>query len=61
MSEPYIQLKNVDKIYVTKDDVITACQNISLDINESEFILLRVKLLFKKINLIYDFHSDNIS
>lgn len=40
MSEPYIQLKNVDKIYVTKDDAITACQNISLDINESEFIAI---------------------
>ena len=40
MSEPYIQLKNVDKIYLTKDDAITACQNVSFDINESEFIAI---------------------
>jgi NitT/TauT family transport system ATP-binding protein len=40
MSEPYIQLKNVDKIYVTKDDAITACQNVTLDIHESEFIAI---------------------
>jgi NitT/TauT family transport system ATP-binding protein len=40
MSEPYIQLKNVNKIYVTKDDAITACQNVSFDVNESEFIAI---------------------
>lgn len=40
MSEPYIQLKNINKIYLTKDDAITACQNISFDINESEFIAI---------------------
>jgi NitT/TauT family transport system ATP-binding protein len=40
MSEPYIQLKNVDKIYLTKTDAITACQNVTFDINESEFIAI---------------------
>jgi NitT/TauT family transport system ATP-binding protein len=40
MSEPYIQLKNVDKIYLTKSDAITACQNVTFDINESEFIAI---------------------
>jgi len=40
MSEPYIQLENVNKIYVTKDDAITACQNISFDIRESEFVAI---------------------
>lgn len=40
MSEPYIQLKNVNKIYVTKDDAITACQDITFDINKSEFIAI---------------------
>lgn len=40
MSEPYIQLKNVDKIYITNNDAITACQDVSFDINESEFIAI---------------------
>ena len=40
MSDPYIQLKNVDKIYLTKSDAITACQNVTFDINESEFIAI---------------------
>jgi NitT/TauT family transport system ATP-binding protein len=40
MSEPYIQLKNVDKIYLTKSDAITACQNVTFDVNESEFIAI---------------------
>lgn len=40
MSDPYIQLKNVNKIYVTKDDAITACQDITFDINKSEFIAI---------------------
>ncbi len=40
MSEPYIQLENVNKIYVTKDDAITACQNITFDIHESEFLAI---------------------
>jgi NitT/TauT family transport system ATP-binding protein len=40
MSAPYIQLKNVNKIYLTKHDAITACQNITFDIHESEFIAI---------------------
>ncbi len=40
MSEPYIQLKNVDKIYITKNDAITACQDVTFDIHESEFIAI---------------------
>ena len=40
MTEPYIQLKNVDKIYLTKTDAISACQDVSFDINESEFIAI---------------------
>jgi NitT/TauT family transport system ATP-binding protein len=40
MSEPYIQLKNVDKIYITKNDAITACLNVTFDIHESEFIAI---------------------
>ena len=40
MSDPYIQLKNVDKIYLTKNDAITACQNVTFDVNESEFIAI---------------------
>ncbi len=40
MSEPYIQLNDVDKIYLTKNDAITACQNVTFDINESEFIAI---------------------
>jgi NitT/TauT family transport system ATP-binding protein len=40
MSKPYIQLENVNKIYVTKSGAVTACQNISFDIHESEFIAI---------------------
>lgn len=40
MSEAYIQLKNVDKIYLTKKDALTACQNVTFDIHESEFIAI---------------------
>lgn len=40
MSNPYIQIKDVDKIYITRTDAITACQNINLDINESEFVAI---------------------
>jgi NitT/TauT family transport system ATP-binding protein len=40
MTEPFIQLKDVNKIYVTKDDAITACQDINFDINQSEFIAI---------------------
>lgn len=40
MPEPYIRLKNVEKIYLTKDDAITACTGVSFDINEGEFIAI---------------------
>jgi len=40
MSEPYIQMGNVNKIYVTKSGAVTACQNINFNVNESEFIAI---------------------
>lgn len=40
MSDAYIQLKNIDKIYTTKTDAITACQCVDFDIAESEFIAI---------------------
>lgn len=40
MTEPYIRLQNVDKIYLTKDDAITACQNVSFDVDEGEFVAI---------------------
>lgn len=40
MSEPYIQLKNVNKIYLTKKDAITALQNVTFDIDECEFVAI---------------------
>ena len=40
MAEPFIQLKDVNKIYVTKDDAITACQDVTFDINKSEFVAI---------------------
>ncbi|MGD2158364.1 MAG: ABC transporter ATP-binding protein [Anaerolineales bacterium] len=40
MSEAYIQLKNVDKIYITKNDAITAVRDVTFDIHESELIAI---------------------
>jgi len=41
MAEPFIRLQNIDKIYQTKDDSpIIAVQNVSFDINQSEFIAI---------------------
>jgi len=40
MSEPYIQMENVNKIYVTKSGAVTACQNINFNVDESEFIAI---------------------
>lgn len=40
MTEPYIQLKNVNKVYQTKDGSITAVQDVSFDIKQSEFIAI---------------------
>jgi len=40
MSEPYIKMENVNKIYVTKSGAVTACQNINFNVDESEFIAI---------------------
>ncbi len=40
MTEPFIQLKNVNKIYVTKDDAITACMDVTFNIDQSEFVAI---------------------
>jgi NitT/TauT family transport system ATP-binding protein len=40
MAEPFIKLENVNKIYLTKDDAITACKDINFDIKESEFVAI---------------------
>lgn len=40
MPEPYIRLNKVEKIYLTKDDAITAVEDVSFDIHESEFIAI---------------------
>lgn len=40
MSEPFIRLQNVDKTYQTKEDSIVAVQDVSFDINQSEFIAI---------------------
>lgn len=38
MNQPYIQLKNIHKVYQTKDGPVTAVQDASFDIEETEFI-----------------------
>jgi NitT/TauT family transport system ATP-binding protein len=40
MAEPYIRLQNIDKIYQTRDDPITAVLDVSFDIQQSEFIAI---------------------
>src|SRR5258708_22409861 len=40
MSEPFIRLTNVGKIYQTKTGPTEACLDISLDIRESEFVAI---------------------
>ncbi len=40
MAEPYIRLNSVGKIYLTKDDAISAVEEVSFDIHESEFIAI---------------------
>jgi NitT/TauT family transport system ATP-binding protein len=40
MSEPYIRLHNVGKIYQTKSGTIEACSDINLDIKDSEFVAI---------------------
>jgi NitT/TauT family transport system ATP-binding protein len=38
MTEPIIRFQNVEKIYQTKDDFVVACQDVTFDLHESEFI-----------------------
>ena len=40
MTEPNIRLQNVEKIYKTKDSSIVAVEDVSFDINQSEFIAI---------------------
>ena len=40
MTEPYIQLKNINKTYQTKDGPVVAVQDASFDIKQSEFIAI---------------------
>lgn len=40
MTEPYIQLKNINKIYQTKDGPVVAVQDASFDIKQSEFVAI---------------------
>ena len=40
MAEPFIRLKNVEKTYLTKDSTILAVDDVSFDINESEFVAI---------------------
>ena len=40
MTEPNIRLQNVEKIYQTKDSPIVAVEDVSFDINQSEFIAI---------------------
>ena len=38
MSEPYIRLKNVDKVYETKDGPVVAVDDATFDIEDTQFI-----------------------
>lgn len=40
MAESYIQLKNINKTYQTKDGPVTAVQNVNFDIEQSEFVAI---------------------
>jgi NitT/TauT family transport system ATP-binding protein len=40
MTEPFIRLQNVNKTYHTKEDDIIAVEDVSFDINQSEFIAI---------------------
>lgn len=39
-NQPYIQLKDVDKIYLTKTDAVVAVKRVTFDIQESELIAI---------------------
>ena len=38
MSDPYIRLQKVAKVYDTKDGAVEACADVDLDIRQSEFV-----------------------
>src|SRR5512136_670897 len=38
MAEPFIRLQNVTKLYQTKDGQVRACEDVSFDIKQSEFV-----------------------
>jgi NitT/TauT family transport system ATP-binding protein len=40
MAQPYIQLEGVSKTYTTKNGIVEACVDISLDIRQSEFVAI---------------------
>jgi NitT/TauT family transport system ATP-binding protein len=40
MSEPHIRLQNLNKVYQTKDSLIHAVEDVSFDINKSEFVAI---------------------
>jgi NitT/TauT family transport system ATP-binding protein len=40
MAEPFIRLQNVNKLYQTKDGQVRACEDVSFDIKQSEFIAI---------------------
>ena len=40
MTEPYIQLKNINKIYQTKEEPVVAVKDADFDIKQSEFIAI---------------------
>jgi len=40
MTEPFIRFQSVEKTYQTENDFVVACQDITFDLNESQFIAI---------------------
>src|SRR4030081_1385688 len=40
MNRPHIRLQNVGKTYQTRDGVVEACADVSIDIKQSEFVAI---------------------
>src|SRR5882672_1651028 len=40
MNRPHIRLQNVGKTYRTRDGVVEACADVSIDIRQSEFVAI---------------------
>src|SRR5262245_34735463 len=40
MNRPHIRLRNVGKTYQTKDGLIEACADVTIDIGQSEFVAI---------------------